>query len=86
VRIGDPVGAARTGPAEHFAPPTLETVVVPAPGQRGRLQAALSQLAEQDPLIDLRQDDLRQELYVSLYGEVQKEVLRRRWLTTTAWR
>ena len=75
VRIGDPVGTARTGPAEHFAPPTLETVVVPAPGQRGRLQAALSQLAEQDPLIDLRQDDVRQELYVSLYGEVQKEVL-----------
>ena len=75
VRIGDPVGAARTGPAEHFAPPTLETVVVPAPGQRGRLQAALSQLAEQDPLIDLRQDDVRQELYVSLYGEVQKEVV-----------
>jgi len=75
VRIGDPVGAARTGPAEHFAPPTLETVVVPAPGQRGRLQAALSQLAEQDPLINLRQDDVRQELYVSLYGEVQKEVV-----------
>ena len=70
-----PGRAARTGPAEHFAPPTLETVVVPAPGQRGRLQAALSQLAEQDPLIDLRQDDVRQELYVSLYGEVQKEVL-----------
>jgi ribosomal protection tetracycline resistance protein len=36
---------------------------------------ALSQLAEQDPLIDLRQDDLRQELLVSLYGEVQKEVI-----------
>jgi ribosomal protection tetracycline resistance protein len=75
VRIGDPIGAARTGSAEHFAPPTLETVVVPAPGQRGRLQAALSQLAEQDPLINLRQDDVRQELYVSLYGEVQKEVV-----------
>ena len=44
-------------------------------GERGRLQAALSQLAEQDPLIDLRQDDVRQELYVSLYGEVQKEVI-----------
>jgi ribosomal protection tetracycline resistance protein len=36
---------------------------------------ALTQLAEQDPLIDLRQDDLRQELSVSLYGEVQKEVI-----------
>ena len=34
-----------------------------------------SQLAEQDPLINLRQDDVRQELFVSLYGEVQKEVI-----------
>ena len=36
---------------------------------------ALTQLAEQDPLIDLRQDDVRQELFLSLYGEVQKEVI-----------
>ena len=43
---------------------------------KGALQAALAQLAEQDPLINLRQDDVRQELYVSLYGEVQKEVIR----------
>jgi ribosomal protection tetracycline resistance protein len=35
----------------------------------------LAQLAEQDPLINLRQDDLRQEVSVSLYGEVQKEVI-----------
>ena len=43
--------------------------------ERGALHAALAQLAEQDPLINLRQDDLRQELSVSLYGEVQKEVI-----------
>jgi ribosomal protection tetracycline resistance protein len=41
----------------------------------GALHAALVQLAEQDPLINLRQDDLRGELSVSLYGEVQKEVI-----------
>ena len=40
-----------------------------------RLRAALGQLAEQDPLINVRQDDERQEIYVSLYGEVQKEVI-----------
>lgn len=80
VRIGDAVGAA-VGRAEearrhHFAPPTLETVVVPdRAADRGPLHAALFQLAEQDPLIALRQDDIRQELYVSLYGEVQKEVI-----------
>jgi ribosomal protection tetracycline resistance protein len=39
------------------------------------LYTALGQLAEQDPLIDVRQDDGRREVAVSLYGEVQKEVL-----------
>ncbi|MEV7683340.1 translation factor GTPase family protein [Streptomyces sp. NPDC088341] len=91
VRIGDTVGdtgvTARTGVSpdgaehsrvspEHFAPPTLETVVVPCrPADRGALHAALAQLVEQDPLINLRQDELRQEISVSLYGEVQKEVI-----------
>jgi ribosomal protection tetracycline resistance protein len=36
---------------------------------------ALGQLAEQDPLINVRQDDVSQEISVSLYGEVQKEVI-----------
>ncbi len=60
----------------YFAPPTLETVISAVrPSDKGNLQVALSQLAEQDPLINLRQDDIRQETYVSLYGEVQKEVI-----------
>ncbi|MFG1967877.1 GTP-binding protein [Nonomuraea fuscirosea] len=60
----------------HFAPPTLETVVSPGrAADRGALHLALSRLAEQDPLIGLRQDDVRQEVSVSLYGEVQKEVI-----------
>jgi ribosomal protection tetracycline resistance protein len=76
IRIGDPIGIPRRRPAEHFSPPTLETVVLPGRAtDRGPLQVALTQLAEQDPLIDLRQDDVRQEVYVSLYGEVQKEVI-----------
>lgn len=77
VRIGDAVGATRAGAGErHFGPPTLETVIAPArAADRGRLYAALAQLAEQDPLINLRQDDVRQELFLSLYGEVQKEVI-----------
>ncbi|MGD0063626.1 MAG: translation factor GTPase family protein [Streptosporangiaceae bacterium] len=75
-RIGDVIGAPRAGESRHFAPPTLETVVVPARrAERGALLAALTQLAEQDPLINLRQDDTRQEIAVSLYGEVQKEVI-----------
>ncbi|MFF8926711.1 GTP-binding protein [Streptomyces longwoodensis] len=76
LRIGDPVGVARRGGEHHFAPPTLETVVVPAPGtDRRSLHVALTRLAEQDPLIALRHDEVRGETSVSLYGEVQKEVL-----------
>jgi ribosomal protection tetracycline resistance protein len=75
IRVGDPIGAPRPGTAErHFAPPTLETVVVPAtPAEGGALHTALALLAEQDPLIDLRRDG--REIAVSLYGEVQKEVV-----------
>jgi ribosomal protection tetracycline resistance protein len=78
VQIGDSIGesAGVAGPAGHFAPPTLETVVVPSrASDKGALHAALAQLAESDPLINLRQDDIRSELRVSLYGEVQKEVI-----------
>ena len=39
------------------------------------MHTALAQLTEQDPLINLRQDDGRGVAYVSLYGEVQKEVI-----------
>jgi ribosomal protection tetracycline resistance protein len=75
-RIGVTFGAPPGQQHRHFSPPTLETVVVPAhPTGRGALLAALTQLAEQDPLINLRQDDARQEISVSLYGEVQKEVI-----------
>ena len=77
VQIGDPIGASRAEANGHyFAPPSLETVVVPGHrADKGALHVALAQLAEQDPLINLRQDDIRQEIYVSLYGEVQKEVI-----------
>jgi len=77
IQIGDRIGQMRTGPTHHqFAPPTLETVVVPrSSADKGRLRVALAQLAEQDPLINVRQDDTRQEISVSLYGEVQKEVI-----------
>src|SRR5918911_544317 len=75
-RIGDAIGRPRGSTEHHFAPPTLETVVVPArPADKGALSVALGQLAEQDPLIGVRQDDTRGELSVSLYGEVQKEVV-----------
>ncbi|HEX4741373.1 MAG TPA: translation factor GTPase family protein [Caulobacteraceae bacterium] len=77
IRIGDALGEPLRQPTRQFAAPTLETVVRPTrPSDKSRLFAALAQLAEQDPLIALRQDDLRGEIAVSLYGEVQKEVIR----------
>ena len=77
VRIGDAIGVPRaSGTRGHFAPPTLETAVVPCrPADRGALHAALTRIAEQDPLIGLRLDGVRGEVHVSLYGEVQKEVV-----------
>ncbi|KJK33637.1 GTP-binding protein, partial [Lentzea aerocolonigenes] len=76
VRVGDAIGVPREGTEARFAPPTLETVVVPkVPARKALLHHALTQLAEQDPLIDVRQDDVRGEFALSLYGEVQKEVV-----------
>lgn len=78
IRIGDTIGVPRKSSVSehHFSPPTLETVVEPCrPADKGALHGALTQLAEQDPLIDLRQDETRKEISVSLYGEVQKEVI-----------
>ena len=77
IQIGDWIGVARTdGTHRQFAPPTLESVVVAGSSDgRARLRVALGQLAEQDPLINVRQDDTLNEISVSLYGEVQKEVI-----------
>ncbi|HEY3562498.1 MAG TPA: translation factor GTPase family protein [Kribbella sp.] len=70
IQIGDQLGARTAYSQRLFAPPTLETVV--SARDRMRLFQALAQLAEQDPLIRVRKAD---EITVSLYGEVQKEVI-----------
>jgi ribosomal protection tetracycline resistance protein len=75
-RIGDTFGEVSRQRTPRFAPPTLEAVVEPVhPEQRGVLYTALTALAEQDPLIALRSDDDSREIAVSLFGEVQKEVI-----------
>jgi ribosomal protection tetracycline resistance protein len=76
VRIGDAIGTPRALAVHRFPPPAFETVIAPTDAaDKERLSVALAQLAEQDPLIDVRQDDTRGEISVSLYGEVQKEVI-----------
>ncbi len=77
VQIGDRIGHAGTEEANRqFAPPALGSVVeAHDPLDRARLLVALRELAEQDPLIRVRQDADLNEISVSLYGEVQKEVI-----------
>jgi ribosomal protection tetracycline resistance protein len=75
-QIGDIVGERppRT-PRREFPPPTLQSVVEPSdPDDAHALRVALAQLAEQDPLINVR-DEPDGELTVSLYGEVQQQVI-----------
>jgi ribosomal protection tetracycline resistance protein len=76
IQIGDWLGEPLREVEHHFAPPMFEAVVEPVDHADGqRLRTALGQLAEQDPLINVRQDDTRAETSVSLYGEVQREVI-----------
>ena len=78
-RIGDRIDPEGTDPrdiAPAFPPPALESVVRPLDlGQLTPLRAALEQLAEQDPLITLRQRNDAGEVSLRLYGEVQQEVI-----------
>ncbi|KRB50775.1 GTP-binding protein [Rhizobium sp. Root708] len=76
-RIGDQFGTAGGRPYEpQFAAPTLETRILSAkPSENGTLWTALQQLSEQDPLINLRTSPDASEMFLSLYGEVQKEVI-----------
>jgi ribosomal protection tetracycline resistance protein len=76
-RVGSWIGDAIPGRVtRQFPAPALESVVEPVnPAHRGRLFAALRELAVVDPLINLRVNEERGEIAVSLYGEVQKEVI-----------
>jgi ribosomal protection tetracycline resistance protein len=78
-RIDDSIGGDDSRVREldgAFPAPALESVVRPVdPGQITPLRAALEQLAEQDPLISLRQRNEAGEISLRLYGEVQKDVV-----------
>jgi ribosomal protection tetracycline resistance protein len=75
VRVGDRLGEEPPGGPGHFAPPSLETVVRPRhPGEEARLHAALTALADEDPLIRTRPAG-DGATSVLLYGAVQREVI-----------
>ncbi|EEL70239.1 elongation factor G [Bacillus mycoides] len=77
VKIGDIIGE-RTDYIKdiHFAEPQMEAAIDALPKERIHdLYAALMELCEEDPLIKVWKDDVHNELYIRLFGEVQKEVI-----------
>lgn len=77
IKIGDIIGE-RTNYIKdiHFAEPQMEAAIEAVPKERIHdLYAALMDLCEEDPLIKVWKDDIHNELYTRLFGEVQKEVI-----------
>ena len=75
-RIGQHVGHPPRRDLYRFPPPTRQALVEPVdPAQRLALFAGLAQLADEDPLVDLRLDEQQGEAVIRLHGEVQKEVI-----------
>ncbi|MDA2778495.1 GTP-binding protein [Bacillus cereus group sp. Bc002] len=77
IKIGDIIGA-RTNYIKniHFAEPQMEAAIDAVPKERIHdLYAALMELCEEDPLIKVWKDDVHNELYIRLFGQVQKEVI-----------
>ncbi|WBC15445.1 TetM/TetW/TetO/TetS family tetracycline resistance ribosomal protection protein [Micromonospora sp. WMMA1998] len=75
-RIGQHIGDPPRRHVFRFPPPTRQAVVEPVdPEQRLAMFAGLAELADEDPLVDLRLDEQEAEAVIRLHGEVQKEVL-----------
>jgi ribosomal protection tetracycline resistance protein len=75
-RIGQHVGDPPRRQAYQFPPATRRALVEPVdPAQRLALFAGLSELADEDPLFDLRLDEHQEQAVIRLHGEVQKEVV-----------
>ncbi|WP_310942852.1 TetM/TetW/TetO/TetS family tetracycline resistance ribosomal protection protein [Paenibacillus doosanensis] len=77
VRIGDIIGSPDAVAPEHRLTEPLLTVQV-SPAQAAdypQLVAALQELAEEDPLLDLQWHPLERELHMKIIGPIQLEVL-----------
>jgi ribosomal protection tetracycline resistance protein len=76
-QLGDRLGGTTANtPHLHFAPPALETTLTARdPQQQLALHHALTEIADFDPLIRLRPDDDHGVLRISIYGEVQQQVI-----------
>ena len=75
-RIGDWLGETIRERVSAFEPPVFESrIEAENPDDQVRLNNALAELVDQDPLIALRRDRERGETFVRLYGEIQQEVI-----------
>jgi ribosomal protection tetracycline resistance protein len=75
-RIGDWLGEPIRERVPAFEPPVFESrIEADDPDDHVRLNAALAELVDQDPLIAVRRDPERGEIYLRLYGEVQQQVI-----------
>jgi len=77
VRIGDILGCAdAVGPGHRLTEPLLTVQVHPASdAEYPQLVAALQELAEEDPLLDLQWHQHERELHMKIMGPIQLEVL-----------
>ncbi len=77
IRIGDVLGewSERVKHLHLVAPQMEAQIEAKQPEQNHRLYQALLELAEEDPLIHVSKESLQQEIYLRLFGEVQKEVI-----------
>ncbi|MEU8819682.1 translation factor GTPase family protein [Actinoplanes sp. NPDC048796] len=75
-RIGQHVGDPPRRHLYRFPPATRQALVEAVdPAQRLALFAGLAELADEDPLVDLRLDEHEAQAVIRLHGEVQKEVI-----------
>jgi ribosomal protection tetracycline resistance protein len=77
VKIGDVVGEWSDNiKYVHFADPQIETRIEARQEEENhQLYLALTELSEEDPLVQVLHDNFHNELYIRLFGEVQKEVI-----------
>ncbi|NYC94736.1 ribosomal protection tetracycline resistance protein [Clostridium acetobutylicum] len=76
-QVGDVIGVSNNKIKNiSIAKPTLKTTISAIDKEENQeLFKALTLLAEEDPLLELEMNDIDEEIYVNLFGEVQMEIL-----------
>lgn len=77
MKIGTVIGK-KSDKLRHvsLARPTLKTKISLADGEDNhKLYMALLNLSDEDPLLELETDDSNGDIYINLFGEVQKEII-----------